>query len=116
MEANVAKPTCENERIRILNDRLRQTGVGGTTMLTYGIASMPEGDQQIILQSVRKFDGFTSDNDPYGEHDCAAIDCGKLRVFFKIDYYNPELTHHSDDPTDTEKTMRVLTIMLPEEY
>ncbi|MDA4845244.1 DUF3768 domain-containing protein [Hoeflea poritis] len=111
----VVKKT-ENEQIRELNDRFRKTGLGGTVMLTHGIASLPEEDQVAIVGAVQRFDGFTRENDPYGEHDCAAVETGRHRVFFKIDYYNPELTHHSDDPTDPEKTMRVLTIMLPEEY
>ncbi|MCP4284804.1 MAG: DUF3768 domain-containing protein [Gammaproteobacteria bacterium] len=108
--------TTENEQIRVLNDKLRKTGIGGTVMLTHGVASLPEEDQQAIMQAVRQFSAFTRDNDPYGEHDCAAVQSDQYRVLFKIDYYNPELTHHSDDPTDPEKTMRVLTIMLPEEY
>ncbi len=108
--------TTENEQIRELNDKLRKTGTGGTLMLTHGIASLPEKDQQEIMEAVRLFDAFTRDNDPYGEHDCASVQSDQFRVLFKIDYYNPELTHHSDDPTDPEKTMRVLIIMLPEEY
>ncbi|MCP4284499.1 MAG: DUF3768 domain-containing protein [Gammaproteobacteria bacterium] len=108
--------TTENEQIRELNDKLRKTGIGGTVMLTHGIASLPEKDQLAIMRAVGQFDAFTRDNDPYGEHDCAAVQFDQYHVLFKIDYYNPELTHHSDDPTDPEMTMRVLTIMLPEEY
>ncbi len=43
--------TTENEQIRDLNDRLRKTGIGGTVMLTHGIASLPEKDQRAILQA-----------------------------------------------------------------
>lgn len=106
----------ENEAIRALNDVFRQTGIGGRMMITQGITSLPEGEQRNIIRAVQQFDDFSSENDPYGEHDCAAVDAGEHRVLFKIDYYDPELTHHSDDPTDPEKTRRVLTIMLPEEY
>ena len=111
-----APKTSEHERIRELNDTLRKSGIGGTVMLTHGIASLPQEDQRAIMQAVQQFDSFTGDNDPYGEHDCALVETDQHSVLFKIDYYNPALTHHSDDPTDPEKTMRVLTIMLPEEH
>lgn len=36
--------------------------------------------------------------------------------FFKIDYYDKELVHGAEDPADPERTTRVLTAMLAEEY
>ena len=37
-------------------------------------------------------------------------------IFFKIDYFDKILTHHSPDPSDPSVTERVITIMLAEEY
>jgi hypothetical protein len=37
-------------------------------------------------------------------------------IFFKIDYFDKSLTHHSPDPSDPSVTERVITIMLAEEY
>jgi len=106
----------ENEKIRALNDAFRQTFSGGTVMLTAGMLSLPAEVRQCLIEAVQQYDAFTPENDPYGEHDCAIVDADGHRVLFKIDYYDLELLHHSDDPTDPEQTRRVLTIMLPEEY
>ncbi|WGR93650.1 DUF3768 domain-containing protein [Bradyrhizobium sp. ISRA443] len=53
-----------------------------------------------LLDGVRKFDNFTRDNDPHGEHDFGSIDLHSQRYFFKIDYYDLSKTVHSPDPAD----------------
>jgi Protein of unknown function (DUF3768) len=37
-------------------------------------------------------------------------------IFFKIDYFDTTMTHHSPDPADPAVTERVITIMLADEY
>jgi hypothetical protein len=54
--------------------------------------------------------------DPYGEHDFGNFEVAGQKFFFKIDYYDPNLEFGSEDPGDPQKTTRVLTIMLAEEY
>ena len=111
--------------IRALNDKLRQTLTGGEVMITAGIQAMSPEDQARVLAAVRAFDAFTDDNDPWGEHDMGALDVEvdgpgfgttTHRIFFKHDYYDPTLSFLSDDPADPSKTVRVLTIMLADEY
>lgn len=102
--------------IRALNDKLRQTRQGGQVYLSQGIAALGEMAISEILALVATFDAFTSENDPYGEHDCAIVNWDGQRILFKIDYYDPTLQYHSDDPTDPAKTARVMTVMFSSEY
>lgn len=106
----------EATRIRFLNDLLRSTGAGGKIFLTQGIAALSEREQSDIAWKVRAFGDFTEDNDPHGEHDFGAFDHNGRKIFWKIDYYDPAMEFGSEDPSDDEKTVRVLTVMLAEEY
>jgi hypothetical protein len=65
---------------------------------------------------VAAFSDFTSDNDPHGEHDFGSFTLVGRKFFWKIDYYDERCEFGSEDPSDPEKTIRVLTIMLAEEY
>jgi Protein of unknown function (DUF3768) len=102
--------------IRNLNDLFRRHFIGGTVVLTSGVNAMPEERRRSILRKVRDFEAFTKDNDPHNEHDFGAIDEEGVRCFWKIDYYDREMTTGSPDPADDAVTTRVLTVMLAEEY
>ena len=104
------------ERIRELNDDFRRTFVGGAVMITAGVEAMPNEQRRSLLAKVRAFDVFTEDNDPHGEHDFGAVDESGVRCFWNIDYYDRDMTMHSDDASDPTITTRVLTVMLAEEY
>jgi hypothetical protein len=100
--------------IRDLNDRFRTTLTGGQLMLTPGIVGRPDSEQ--ILAKVVSFSDFSSDNDPYGEHDFGAFEHAGDTIFWKLDYYNHDLSQGSENPANPSVTTRVLTIMLAEEY
>jgi hypothetical protein len=104
------------ERIRDLNDELRTTGIGGKTYLTRGMWAKGADFVAHAVSAVRTFSGFTNDNDPWQEHDCATLDVDGETVMFKIDCYDLDLKCGSPDPADPDVTRRVLTIMLAEEY
>ncbi len=107
---------AKTRRIRALNDELRTTLAGGRVMVTRGITALDIDKQAAIVRAVQAFDAFTPDNDPHGEHDFGLVEAAGERVFFKLDYYDLSMRHHSPDPSDTKATVRVLTIMLAEEY
>jgi hypothetical protein len=68
------------------------------------------------LVQVAKFSEFTADNDPHDEHDFGSFKLVGRKFLWKIDYYDTEMRYGSDDPSDPERTMRVLTLMLAREY
>ena len=109
---------CEVERraeIARLNDAFRFSGKGGQLYMTAGIDALPTIEKLLILTEVRCFDAFTPDNDPHGEHDCAVQDFGERRIIWKIDYL-PANGFEEADPANPATTLRVLTVMLAEEY
>lgn len=103
--------------IATLNDNFRKTFTGGQVLLTAGIAAMSSEDKANIVSMVQNFNDFNEDNDPYGEHDFFSIDYKCNKIFAKIDYYDRFNTHFaSENPADISKTLRILTILLAEEY
>lgn len=108
--------TDKAERIRRLNDRFRRTGIGGDILITLGIQELGEDAIQAIATEVMQFDRFSADNDPHGEHDFGSFDHDGQNIFWKIDYYAPDMVSGSEDSSDPEVTRRVLTIMLASEY
>ncbi len=104
----------ETPTIAQLNDALRKDWIGGSVVMTSGVANHPAKEE--IIAAVRAFDDFTEGDDPYGEHDFGALDVAGERVFWKIDYYDPLYQFGSEDPSDPAKTGRLLTILLAEEY
>ena len=68
----------------------------------------------------RSVDNLRSEAAPLGalyeEHDFDSFKADGHLIFFKTDYFDKTLTHHSPDPADPSVTERVITIMLAEEY
>lgn len=103
-------------RITTLNDRFRRSFVSGRVLMTSGVASLPEERQLQAIREMQQFESFNEDNDPRGEHDFGNFEILGQRFFWKIDYYNRQLTAGSEDPANPNRTTRVLTLMLAEEY
>ena len=105
------------------NDEFRQAVCRGLPSLKYpgrlvitcGVAAL-EDELPRVLERVASFQSFTDDNDAHGEHDFGTFDDGENRIFWKIDYYDAQLKFGSENPTNPDETMRVLTVMLAEEY
>ena len=108
------KQTVVNEtsaKIAAINDKHRQNMEGCT--VTRAVAAMGEDVNEVFVR-VRDFAEFNEDNDPYGEHDFGSFTVSGVKIFWKIDYYDENLSKWCD-PLDPD-CQRVLTIMLAEEY
>ena len=111
-------------KIRELNDLARKQimvinwgrSVPCNVCHTQGIEAFSADDRYKVYLAVRDFNDFTEDNDPHQEHDFGAFDFNGRKIFWKFDYYAHDMEHGSEDPADIGQTMRVLTIMLAEEY
>src|ERR1700690_3577062 len=111
-------------KIAVLNDYFRmnflipsQRRVPGQIVCTSGISALPMETQSRIWLDVIRFNAFTEDNDPHGEHDFGAFEVeGAGKIFWKIDYYaDRSCRFGSENPAAPEKSFRVLTIMLAAE-
>ena len=117
-------------RIAELNDALRKNSSNpfghDMTVITIGIQAQIEALASDLLPDwflrgeirkiVAEFDAFTEDNDPHGEHDYGSFTWRGTDCFWKIDYYNTDLSGGSNDAADPSITARVLTIATLIEY
>ena len=102
--------------IRELNDAFRRSFAGGRVMLTSGVDALDDEVKAKVLTAVRTFKDFDEGNDPHKEHDFLSVNVCGHEIFAKIDYFDSEMQFGADDPSDSEHTVRVLTIMLASEY
>src|SRR5436305_13924822 len=104
------------ERIRELNDAFRSTFSGGKVVMTNSVCELPDCVRANALMKVATFSEFTTENDPYEEHDFGFFKLVGRTFYWKIDSYDELFEFSSVDPADPEKTTRVLTLMLAEDY
>jgi len=110
--------TRTRTRIRGLNDACRADGLSGDGcgVRTWGVRALGPDLVACAIREVQAFDKFDADNDPYGEHDFGSVTLGGEKLYWKIDYYDRSLAARSRNPADPEVTVRVLTLMLADEY
>lgn len=110
-------PTATSLRVRELNDQFRRCGEGnGMVVVTAGLNALGQPFVEKAVAAVSAFDAFNEDNDPWGEHDFGQVEVETHKVFWKIDCHGLDLETASPNPGNVSETVRVLTIMLAEEY
>ena len=66
------------QRIRALNDELRQNFGCGIAVMTPGIAALGQEAVERIVKTIAVFDDFCHANDPHEEHDFGSFDVNGL--------------------------------------
>ena len=82
---------------------------------TPGVDALSSEQKDELIRAVREFKDFNLGNDLYNEHDFASIEIDGETFFWKIEYYDRTMQQGSEDPSDPEKTTRVMTLMLADE-
>ena len=133
MSAAMTEACEQTARIARLNDLARRAmGIASTVVATVGFRSLSEADQSRVRELIETYNAFDEDNDPHSERDFGTIyqlgdscwtterprlcDDERERVFWKFDYYDRDLQFSSEDAANPAVTLRVLTIMLSDEY
>lgn len=116
-------PSAETAEIARQNDLFRlgivagmPEGMKGHYVVTPGIRALGRDFETACYLAVSAFKDFSEDNDPCGDRGFAALIVNDIRVYWKIDLYDADCVYGSEEPTDPERTTRVLTILLPSEY
>jgi Protein of unknown function (DUF3768) len=100
-----------------LNDQFRKNPMRyGRLMLTTGVNAKGQDFVARVLRCIASYENFPHGDDPYGENDFGAFALDGERIFFKVDYFDPTMEVGSEDPSDPTKTVRVMTVMLADEY
>ena len=107
------------QRIRALNDELRQDLGCGIAVMTPGIAALGQEAVERIVKTIAVFDDFCHANDPHEEHDFGSFEADGHTIFFKIEYFRlrPQIPlarsdrpgrHHARDHGHARR--RILTV------
>jgi Protein of unknown function (DUF3768) len=104
------------EKIAILNDKLRTQGEGGEVVVTSALVLKGPIFVLQAQQLVREYQNFSRDNNPFGERDFGSFELLGEVVMWQVAYFTKDFVMGSPDPSDTDVTARVLTIMLAADY
>ena len=99
--------------IRGINDHFRKTCAA--VNVTASIHALGPEFFRRALNIVRHYDNFRPDVNPYEDHDCGTFKLDGYECAWAIDCYNRDMSGSSANPTNTNITTRLLTIMLASE-
>jgi hypothetical protein len=73
--------TTDTDRIRELNDKLRQDLSTGYAVITPGVAALGQEAVDRLVKTIQVFDDFHHANDPHQEHDFGSFEADGHTIF-----------------------------------
>jgi len=89
-----------------LNDQLRTTFKGGRVQMTPSVYELDDRLRGRALAALARYDAFHPDSD----HDWGTFIFAGFSFEWRIEYRGADGAGVSPDPTDPDKTLRVLTL------
>jgi hypothetical protein len=94
-----------------LNDRLRSTFKGGRLQFTRNCFELDAGLRGRAAYVMSKYNRF----DESSEHDWGVFIFAGYSFEWRIEYRSPDGAGVSSDPSDSEKTLRILTLYVADD-
>jgi hypothetical protein len=101
-----ANRTDRRAKVIELNDQLRTTFKGGRVQMTRNVYDLDDRLRGRALAVMARYDKF----DRNSEHDCGVFIFAGYSFEWRIEYRGKDGTGVSPDPSDSEQTLRVLTL------
>jgi hypothetical protein len=104
-------------RLACLGIALEQP-IAGRMIVTRTLMAAGDGFVAEAVKATGEFDTFEPENDPEGWHDFGSVTIRGETVFWKIDLYEAgsDFRYGADTPGNPATTMRVLTIMMAQDW
>src|ERR1700676_373357 len=99
------------DKVVALNDQLRTTFKGGRVQMTRSVYDLDDRMRGRALSVLARYNKF----DSASEHDCGVFIFAGFAFEWRIEYRGKDGVGHSPDPADPARTMRVLTLNVPED-
>ena len=97
-------------RIRALNDEFRSTFKGGRVITMPSVHAFGPRFVAKVRKGVREFRDFTAKDDPRGEHAAGVFKLDGRAIGWRIEYDDTSFGLRPLDPSNVERTHRVLII------
>jgi hypothetical protein len=106
LEHCIASKTDRRAKVIELNDELRTTFKGGRVQMTRNVYDLDDRLRGRALAVMARYDRFDRDS----EHDCGVFIFAGYSFEWRIEYRGKNGTGVSPNPSDSEQTLRVLTL------